>query len=174
MTTYYKVDKNSDLHSDLEYVFYIKGNFLKEMNDEISQALGIEDAYNKIGYSRSSEPVLFIERTFKNEVEESDLKKYPVCSGDKTYYEFKKRSKPYKAFLKFVKDHDLNNVITRQNLTMVVRFFHNFRGRIEINYYNEEFWIESHEEQHLDYLHETTEADYYEMRLNLAKKKETV
>lgn len=38
MTKYYKVDKNSDLHSDLEYVFYIKGNFLKEMNDEISQA----------------------------------------------------------------------------------------------------------------------------------------
>ncbi|PAV34442.1 hypothetical protein CJD29_17405, partial [Bacillus licheniformis] len=69
------------------------------------------------------------------------------------------------------KDHDLNNVITRQNLTMVVRFFHNFRGRIEINYFNEEFWIESQEEQYLDYLHEITEADYYEMKLNLAKKK---
>ncbi|GIN68452.1 hypothetical protein FKN04_23325 [Bacillus glycinifermentans] len=103
----------------------------------------------------------------------NDLKKHPVCSGDKTYYEFKKRSKPYKAFLKFVKDHDLNNVITRQNLTMVVRFFHNFRGQIEINYYNEEFWIESHEEQHLDYLHEITEADYYAMKLNLAKEKES-
>ncbi|EQM25424.1 hypothetical protein N399_24605 (plasmid) [Bacillus licheniformis CG-B52] len=174
MTKYYKVDKNSDLHSDLEYVFYIKGNFLKEMNEEISQAIGIEDAYNKVAYSRSSEPVLFIESKFKNEVEENDLKKHPVCTGDKAYYEFKKRSKPNKAFLKFVENHNLNKVITRQNLTMVVRFFHNFRGRIEINYYNEEFWIESHEEQHLDYLHETTEADYYEMRLNLAKKKETV
>ncbi|CAM5192125.1 MULTISPECIES: hypothetical protein [Bacillus] len=171
MTKYYKVDKSSDLPSDLEYVFHIKGNFLKEMNEEISQAIGIEDAYNKVVYSRSSEPVLFIESKFKNEVEESDLKKHPVCSRDKTFYEFKKRSKPYKAFLKFVKDHDLNNVITRQNLTMVVRFFHNFRGRIEINYFNEEFWIESQEEQYLDYLHEITEADYYEMKLNLAKKK---
>ncbi|MEK4846372.1 MULTISPECIES: hypothetical protein [Bacillus] len=47
---YYKVEKPSNLHRDLEYGFFIKGQFMQDRNEEISNLVGIEDLASKAAY----------------------------------------------------------------------------------------------------------------------------
>ncbi|PHI49618.1 hypothetical protein B9T64_06415 [Bacillus halotolerans] len=170
---FYKVKKSSDLHNDLEYSFNIKGNFLKEMNSEISEILGIENAYSKIAYNSSAEPDLFINSKYKQEYNEHDLKKNVIRTGNKSYFQFKKSSKPYKAFIHFLKKNDLNKVVLRQDLALVTLFLHNLKGDMQFSYHDGQFWMTSDVINDSSSLEKTTETEYLEMKLKRSRKEQS-
>ncbi|WPS85654.1 hypothetical protein SMD22_00920 (plasmid) [Brevibacillus halotolerans] len=118
---YYVVEKGSLLHCDLEIALRIKGNFLTEMGNEVSDAIQIENAVQKIVYRPSEHnPDLSIREEYKCEVPIENLKKHPFQIEGRNYYKFKKNSPYQKAFTQFIKDHKLEHIVSRQDFTYVV------------------------------------------------------
>ncbi|MFF2532416.1 hypothetical protein ACFVS2_26240 [Brevibacillus sp. NPDC058079] len=173
MSAYYCVEKDSTLHSDLEITMSVKGNFLKEMNEEISEAIKIKNALQKIAYIASSQNSdLLIEEAYKNEIPDKYLKKSTQESEGKTYYAFKQNSPYQKAFTKFIKDHNLGYIIKRQSLFYVCRILHNFNGSISVEIFNGTFYIESSKKEAAEGIKEITESEFFKVKMMIAEQNE--
>ncbi|MFP3325641.1 hypothetical protein R0K05_21525, partial [Planococcus sp. SIMBA_160] len=65
---YYKVEQTSNLHRDLEYGFFIKGQFMQDRNEEISSLVGIEDLASKAAYDFNGG--LLINEAYADEIDD--------------------------------------------------------------------------------------------------------
>ncbi|AVM24207.1 hypothetical protein [Bacillus pumilus] len=166
---YYKVEKTSNLHRDLEYGFFIKGQFMQDRNEEISSLVGIEDLASKAAYDFHGG--LLINEAYSDEIDDKHfIKKEQELDGH-IFKQFKKSSNYFKKWDKFIKENNLTHAIRMQSLNFLV-FVYDLTGAIEFITYNDTFYLESKTEQENKSLIPITERELLEMKLEMAKGKE--
>ena len=164
---YYKVEKTSNLHRDLEYGFFIKGEFMQDRNEEISNIVGIEDLASKAAYDFHGG--LLINEAYADEIDDKHFIKKEQELDGRIFKQFKKSSSYFKKWDEFIKGNNLTHVIRMQSLNFLV-FVYDLAGAIEFITYNGTFYLESKKEQENKALIPITERELLEMKLEKSDK----
>ncbi|WP_333980330.1 hypothetical protein [Bacillus pumilus] len=166
---YYKVEQTSNLHRDLEYTFFIKGQFMQERNEEISNLVGIEDLASKAAYDFHGG--LLINEAYADEIDDKHFIKKEQELDGRIFKQFKKSSSYFKKWNDFINENNLTHVIRMQSLNFLV-FVYDLTGAIEFITYNDTFYLEAKTEQDNNALIPITERELLEMKLVMSKGKE--
>ncbi|MCY7500227.1 hypothetical protein [Bacillus pumilus] len=164
---YYKVEQTSNLHRDLEYPFFIKGQFMQDRNEEISSLVGIEDLASKAAYDFHGG--LLINEAYADEIDDKHfIRKVQELDG-RVFKQFKKSSSYFKKWDEFIKENNLIHAIRMQSLNFLV-FVYGLTGAIEFITYNGTFYLEAKTEQENKSLIPITEREFLEMKLEKSDK----
>ncbi|WP_242730309.1 hypothetical protein [Bacillus altitudinis] len=166
---YYKVEQTSNLHRDLEYPFFIKGQFMQDRNEEISRLVGIEDLASKAAYDFHGG--LLLNEAYAYEIDGKHFIKKDQELDGRIFKQFKKSSSYYKKWDEFIKGNNLTHAIRMQSLNFLA-FVYGLTGAIEFITYNDTFYLEAKTEQENKSLIPITERELLEMKLEMSKRKE--
>lgn len=166
---YYRVEQTSNLHRDLEYAFFIKGRFLQDKNEEISNLVGIEDLASKAAYDFHGG--LLINEAYADEIDDKHFIRKEQELDGRIFKQFKKSSRYFKKWDEFIKENNLTHVIRMQSLNFLV-FVYGLTGAIEFITHNDTFYLEAKTEQKNKSLIPITERELLEMKLEMSKGKE--
>ncbi|MEH7758209.1 hypothetical protein [Bacillus pumilus] len=170
MTKYYfKVEQASNLHRDLEYTFFIKGQFMQDRNEEISSLVGIEDLASKAAYDFHGG--LLINKAYADETDDKHFIKKEQELDGRVFKQFKKSSSYFKKWDEFIKENNLTHAIRMQSLNFLA-FVYGLTGAIEFITYNDTFYLEAKTEQENKSLIPITERELLEIKLEMSKRKE--
>lgn len=166
---YYRVEQTSNLHRDLEYPFFIKGQFMQDRNEEISNLVGIEDLASKAAYDFHGG--LLLNEVYAGEIDDKHFIRKEHELDDRIFKQFKKSSSYFKKWDEFIKENNLTHAIRMQSLNFLV-FVYGLTGAIEFITYNGTFYLEAKTEQENKSLIPITERELLEIKLEMSKRKE--